>query len=187
MINPTAQHFHKPGYTGLKTAYNGASEFLLASDNKYVSVFASYPALWDRFVQTLQVECLTADPRFKTRELRTANAKQLCKVLADIFATKPSTYWVSLLRKAGVPVSAVNTIGEALCDPQVQATGMLQEQDHPKAGLIHMLGLAVKLSATPGRIRTPAPLLGENTEQVLGALELSQERLHELRSASVIS
>lgn len=187
MINPTAQLFHKPGYTGLKTAYNGASEFLLASDNKYVSIFASYPALWDKFVKALNIESLEKDPRFTTRELRTTNAKQLYETLASIFATKPSAYWVSLLRKAGVPASMVNTIGEALDDPQVKATGMLHEQEHPTAGLIRMLGVPVKLSVTPGRIRTPAPLLGANTAEVLGELSVVEGKLDELRSASVIS
>lgn len=170
MINPVAKHFHTAGYTGLKTAYNGAAEFLLAADKKYVSIFASYPALWGRLVKALQVESLSEDPRFKTRELRTANAKELGEVLAEIFATKPSHYWVALLYEAGVPVSAVNTISEALRDPQVRATGMLQEHAHPNAGPIHLLGVAVKLSATPGGIRTPAPLLGQDTEEVLRRL-----------------
>lgn len=187
MIGPVAKHFHTPGYAGLKTSFNGPSEFLLAADKKYVALFASYPALWERFVEAVQLEGLAEDPRFKTRELRTANAKELRQVLSSLFATKPSPYWVALLREAGVPVSPVNIISEALCDPQAQASEMLREQVHPVAGSIHVLGIPVKLSATPGQIRTPAPLLSEHTEQVLEELQLSQERLNELRSASVIS
>ncbi len=186
MINPTAQHFHSPGYTGLKTSYNGASDFLLAADGKYVSVFASYPALWERFVKTVQDDSLAEDPRFTTRESRTKRAKELREALAEVFIKQPAHYWVTLLRKAGVPVSYVNTIGEALRDPQVQATGMLEQQVHPVAGAVHLLGVAVKLSATPGRIRTPAPLLGEHTAEVLTKLNVPQERLDELRSAAVI-
>jgi crotonobetainyl-CoA:carnitine CoA-transferase CaiB-like acyl-CoA transferase len=186
MINPTAQHYHKAGYTGRKTAYNGASEFLLCADGKYVSVFASYPALWERFVKAVRVDRLTDDPRFKTRDSRTAHAKELCEVLAEIFSTRPSANWVSVLREAGVPVSIVYTIGEALQDPQVQATQMLQEQQHPVAGKLHLLGPAVKLSATPGTIRTPAPALGENTAEVLAYANVSKQELTALKSASVI-
>lgn len=186
MIGPTALHFHTPGYTGLKTSFNGPSEFLLASDKKYVALFASYPALWDRFVDAVKLDGLGDDPRFKTRELRTANARDLRQVLGKLFLTRTSDEWVKLLRKAGVPASKVNTIRETLEDPQVQALGMLHEQQHPTAGPIHVLGVPVRLSETPGQIRTVAPLLGENNDQMIRELELSPARVEALRKSSVI-
>jgi crotonobetainyl-CoA:carnitine CoA-transferase CaiB-like acyl-CoA transferase len=186
MIGPIAMQFHYPDYTGYFTALNGPSEFILAGDNRYVSVFASYPALWERFVNALQDSSITDNPLFKTRDQRTKNAKELHRVVKAIFERQPAQHWVKLLSEAGVPVSVVNTIGEALEDPQVAALGLIHEQEHPTAGLIRLLNVPVTLSQTPGGIRTPAPLLGEHTEQVLGELGIAESELRDLRVNAVI-
>ncbi len=187
MIGPIAMHFHNPSYTGYQTWINGPSEFILAGDNRYVSVFASYPALWDRFIEAIQVPELTDEPKFKSRDGRTKNVKELRAVLRKIFSEKPATHWVKLLSEAGVPVSLVNTIGEAIDNPQVNALGMLKEQNHPTAGPIHVLGVPVTLSETPGTIRTPAPLLGEHTFEVLSSVGLKDSELQDLIKQRVIS
>jgi CoA:oxalate CoA-transferase len=186
MVGPVAMHFHNPGYTGYQTWINGPSEFLLAKDDRYVSVFASYPALWKRLVEALQDADLAANPLYQTRELRTKNVKSLRSDLRRIFATQTSYHWVKLLGDAGVPCSLVNTIGEALNNPQVVALDMLQQQQHPTAGRLHVLSVPVTLSETPGGVRTPAPLLGEHTDEVLDALNLGENELRMLRKASVI-
>lgn len=186
MIGPVAMHFHHSGYTGYQTWINGPSEFILAKDDRYVSLFASYPALWTRLVETLKDSDLANNPLYETRELRTKNVKSLRADLRRIFATQPSHHWVQLLSAAGVPCSPVNTIGEALDNPQVVALEMLQEQCHPTAGRLHVLGVPVTLSETPGSVRTPAPLLGEHTDEVLDALQLAESELRALRDASVI-
>ena len=187
MIGPTAMHFHHPGYTGYQTWINGPSEFILAGDNRYVSVFASYPALWERFVNALQRSELSDNPLFKTRDQRTKNVNELRKVVRAIFAEQPAQHWIKLLGDSGVPVSLVNTIGEALEQPQVKALGLVQCHEHPTAGPIHLLDVPVTLSETPGGIRSSAPLLGEHTAQVLGQLGLSEGELRELQSSAVIS
>ena len=186
MIGPTAMNFHTPGYTGYQTWINGPSEFILAGDQRFVSIFASYPALWDRFTKALKKLELTNDPRFQTRDMRTKNVKELRMALRKIFAKHPAKHWVDLLRKSGVPAEMVNTIGEALQTPQVKALGMLHEQQHPTAGKIHVLGVPVTLSETPGQIKTPAPLLGEHTVEVLRAIKVTDSEIVELQNASVI-
>lgn len=187
MIGPTAMHFHHPGYTGYQTWINGPSEFILAGDNRYVSVFASYPALWERFKNALQRPEISDNPLFKTRDQRTKNVVELRRVVRAIFAEQPAQHWIDLLSTAGVPVSLVNTIGETLEHPQVEALGIVKSYDHPTAGPIRLLGVPVTLSETPGGIRTSAPLLGEHTAQVLEQLGISAAELRELQADSVIS
>ena len=87
--------------------------------------------------------------------------------------------------KAGIPASPVNTVGQMIADKQVIAREMIVEQDHPTAGKISVVGVPVKLSETPGSVRTPAPLLGEHTAEVLGALGY-REQLTELKKTGVI-
>jgi CoA:oxalate CoA-transferase len=188
MVSPVAQHYHVKGDWVAQTGRNDSnapSGFFRCSDGTYLTVFASYPALWDRFVGAMNLQHLTNDPRFSTREARTVNADALHEIIGRIYATKPTDYWVDLLVKAGIPASPVNTVGQMIADKQVIARQMIVEQDHPTAGKISVVGVPVKLSETPGSVRTPAPLLGEHTAEIIGGLGY-RDRLDELKKAGVI-
>ena len=81
--------------------------------------------------------------------------------------TRPLDDWLAVLREAGVPRGGVRSVAEALHDPQILAREMVATIDHPALGPIRTLGVPVKLSDTPGAVRTPPPRLGEHTRQVL--------------------
>ncbi len=173
MFSPVAMHYHVKGdWSALNSRNDGnaPSGFFMCSDNTYVTVFASYPALWDRFVELMGLQHLAKDQRFSTRDQRTTNAAELHKILAGIFLTQPTDHWVELLVKGGVPASPVNNVGRMVEDEQILARQMIVEQQHPTAGTIRVVGVPVKLSETPGAVRTPAPLLGEHTEEILSGL-----------------
>lgn len=188
MASPIAQHFHVKGDWLAQTGRNDAnapSGFFRCSDGAYVTVFASYPALWERFVDAMDVRYLAEDPRFATRDARTAHADALHDIIAPLYRAHPVRYWVDLLVKAGVPASQVNNVGEMVVDEQVSAREMIVKQQHPTAGEINVIGVPVKLSETPGSVRTPAPLLGEHTAEILSALGYA-DRLSALRQDGVI-
>jgi CoA:oxalate CoA-transferase len=188
MFSPVAMHYHVKGdWSGRNSRNDGnaPSGFFMTNDGTYVAVFASYPALWDRFVAAMSLQDLTNDPRFSSRDQRTTNAKELHEILARIFLTKPTDHWVRVLVEAGVPASPVNDVGRMVKDEQVIAREMIVEQDHPTAGKIHVIGIPVKLSETPGSIRTPAPLLGEQTAEVLGELGYA-DKLESLKRDGII-
>jgi crotonobetainyl-CoA:carnitine CoA-transferase CaiB-like acyl-CoA transferase len=188
MVSPVAQHFHVKGDWVAQTGRNDSnapSGFFMCSDGTYLTVFASYPALWDRFVEVMNLQHLASDPRFSTRDARTVNAEALHEIIARIYITKPTDYWVDLLVKAGIPASPVNTVARMVADEQVVAREMIVEQEHPTAGKISMVGVPVKLSETPGGVRTRAPLLGEHTAEVIGALGY-RDQLEKLKQDGVI-
>jgi crotonobetainyl-CoA:carnitine CoA-transferase CaiB-like acyl-CoA transferase len=188
MTSPIAQHLHVKGDWVAQTGRNDSnapSGFFLCADGTYLTVFASYPALWDRFVAVMDLKHLADDPRFATRDARTVNAHAMHEIIAKIYATKPTAYWVDLLVKGGIPACPVNTVGQMIADPQVIAREMIVEQQHPTAGRISVVGVPVKLSETPGSVRTPAPLLGEHTAEIVGGLGY-RDRLDELKKAGVI-
>lgn len=84
-------------------------------------------------------------------------------------------------------MGAVNTLDAAVAHPQVVARGALVESTHPVAGTITMTGPPVRPSETPGSVRSPAPLLGEHTDQVLRErLALSDSEITRLRETGVI-
>lgn len=188
MVSPVAQHFHVKGDWVAQTGRNDSnapSGFFKCSDGQYLTVFASYPALWDRFVEVMDLKHLPADPRFSTRDARTLNAEALHDLIAPIYATRSCDHWVDLLVKAGVPAAPVNTVGRMIEDPQVIAREMIVKQQHPTAGEISVIGIPVKLSETPGSVRTPAPLLGQHTAEIVGALGYGDE-LESLKNNGVI-
>jgi len=188
MVSPVAQHFHVKGDWVAQTGRNDSnapSGFFMCSDGSYLTVFASYPALWDRFVETMNLQHLATDPRFSTRDARTLNADALHEIIAKIYKSKPVDYWVELLVKAGIPASPVNTVARMVADPQVVAREMIIEQEHPTAGKITVVGVPVKLSETPGGVHTRAPLLGEHTAEVVGALGY-RDQLDKLKQEGVV-
>jgi crotonobetainyl-CoA:carnitine CoA-transferase CaiB-like acyl-CoA transferase len=131
------------------------------------------------------LEHLAEDPRFNSRDQRTSNAELLHDMLDEIFLTQPGAHWVALLQEAGVPAGPVNTAAEMLEDPHVLARDMVVEPEHPLAGTVRVVGVPVKLSETPDSIRTPAPLLGEHTDEILTGLGLGSE-LAALHEAAII-
>ncbi len=123
--------------------------------------------LWQRCATTLGASDLAADERFRTNASRVAHYPELRTRLSAILAARPVDSLVATLRAAGVPCGAVRSVGEALADPQLVAREMIATVDHPALGPLRTLGIPVKLSATPGAVRTPPPRLGEHTHAVL--------------------
>jgi crotonobetainyl-CoA:carnitine CoA-transferase CaiB-like acyl-CoA transferase len=143
--------------------------------------------LWRTFCTLLGLEHLTNDARYATNAARHANRASLIDALQDVFLTKPYEEWDAILCSAGVPVGAINTIDAVVDHPQVQARGSIAECKHPTAGAVKMVGPPIRLSENAGTIRTPAPLLGEHTDEVLRRhLGLGDEEIQQLRRLGVI-
>ncbi len=127
------------------------------------------------------------DPRYATNAARVQNRTPLIQKLQDVFLTKTYEEWEALLLAQGIPMGAINTIDQVVKHPQVQARGMLVESDHPVAGKVQVVGVPVKLSETPGRVRDPAPLLGQHTDEVLREyLGMREADIVTLRQAGAI-
>ena len=143
--------------------------------------------LWRIFCPLLGIGDMLDDPRYATNAARAANRESLIARLGAVFLTKSYEEWEAILLPAGIPMGAINTIDRVVHHPQVEARGMLVEHEHPVAGKVRMVGVPVRLSETPGAIRTPAPLLGQHTDEVLrDRLGLDDEEIERLRRAGAI-
>ncbi|RMF90170.1 MAG: CoA transferase [Nitrospinota bacterium] len=143
--------------------------------------------LWRIFCPLMGIEEMMDDPRFATNQARVKHREELCARLQEIFLTRTYEEWEALFLQHGIPVGAINTIDQVVTHPQTAAREMIVEQEHPVAGKVKMVGVPVKLSATPGEVREPAPLLGQHTDEVLQKyLGLREEEIAELRQQGVI-
>ena len=94
--------------------------------------------------------------------------------------------WTTRLVAAGVPCGPVRTVDEALHDAQLAARGMIERLAHGTAGDISVLGVPIKLSATPGGVRVAPPTLGEHTDAVLAGMGLPDAEIATLSESRVI-
>lgn len=130
---------------------------------------------------------LPADPRFKRNADRVANRETVIDILSRHFLGGRAQEWISRVHPRGVPIGAINSIAQALDEPQVQARGMLVTIPHPLKDDFVTVGSPIKMSGTPVEYLRPAPMLGEHTDAVLKAqLGLSDERLSQLKANGVI-
>jgi formyl-CoA transferase len=127
------------------------------------------------------------DPRFAKNPDRVTNREALDGLIAQALKRDKAAAWIEKLRTAGVPCGPINSVAEALTDPHTLARDMVQTVKHPTAGDLKMVGIPFRFSGTPAKIRRAPPLLGQHTEEVLGAeLGLSAERIAQLRAEKVI-
>ena len=146
-------------------------------------------ALFEIFARDiLAAPGLVADARFTTNAARVAHRDELNAILVPLIAAGTLADWLERLDRAGVPAGPIYTVAEALAHPQVAARGMIAELDHPSAGKVRVAGVPVRLSETPGAVRTPPPRVGEQTRAVLGELlGMGEAELTRLTAEGVIA
>jgi crotonobetainyl-CoA:carnitine CoA-transferase CaiB-like acyl-CoA transferase len=172
-----------------KYAANPLWNHYRCADDKWICLGMLQPdRYWADFVRVLGHPELTADERFATLQTRAANAGAAVEALDAIFATKPRDEWVPLLRDGGDFIfTVVNSVDDLPSDPQVLANQYVVDVEHPKFGTTQNVGIPVRLSETPGKVRSTAPELGQHTEEILTELlGYSWEKVGELKELGVI-
>ena len=106
--------------------------------------------------------------------------------LEELFLTRDRAEWYELLVDADVCAGPVYTVPEVFDDPQVRHRQMALDLEHPEAGTVTQAGVAIKLSETPGGVRSFAPHIGQHTGEVLGALGYSETDVAHLRDQRIV-
>jgi len=160
-----------------------------AADGKLISLGCIEPWFWDNLCRAIGRDDLK-EFHFDLDHLgHGPDGPQWDKVeqeLKKIFLTRPRDEWFDFLIKHDVPVGKVYSLQEVFTDPQLLHRQMLLEFDHPRLGKVRQPGIAIKLSETPGKVRSLAPYSGEHTVDVLLSLGYSKADIESLRKANAI-
>ena len=152
----------------------------------YLNIGAATQPTWEQLCRAIGQESLIDDYRFLMPGDRKARQDELATLLEETFSTDTTGNWLKLLEDAGVVAGPIYNMDQVYKDPQVLARQMLVDLEDPELGTIHNIGIPVKLSSTPGQIRTRAPMLGEHSVEVLIENGFSQAEVDELLELGVV-
>jgi crotonobetainyl-CoA:carnitine CoA-transferase CaiB-like acyl-CoA transferase len=175
-----------PKAMGSAHPLNAPYQAFEASD-KWIVLGGANQKHWLRTLEVLGIPELARDPRFATGGDRMAHLKELEALLSQRFRTQPAQHWLDALEEAGVPCGPVNNMLQALADPQTIAREMVVEVEHSSLGKVKTLGLPIKFSATPGGVRSGAPLYGEHSDAVLSAYGFDAAEIAALRKEGAVT
>ncbi len=142
--------------------------------------------MWGRLCRALGRPELADDPRFARGSARLKNRAAMDEILEAALAMKPATEWVEILNAAGVACGPIYRLDEVFADAQVVESGLVHELNHRVWGLHKVMGLPLHLHRTPARVRTPAPLPGAHTREILAELGYDEGRIDALVADGVV-
>ena len=152
----------------------------------WISVLCLKQSFFPILVERMGIGEVAEDPRFEMAQDRFENREALLDILEKAFKDKTNAEWTELLQ-GYVPFAPVNTVAQAMEDPQILARDMIVEMDHPVAGRMKVLGPPIRMPGAQMKY-TRAPYLGEHTREVLGdLLGMDSAELEDLREKNIVS
>ena len=133
----------------------------------YLNAGAGGDKQWRALCAAIGQPELAERPDFITDKGRSANRAELNRVLARTFATRSMAEWTTALNEADVPCGPIYTMDQVFADPQVMHEGIAMAIEHPRRGLIRLVGQAVRLQRTPARMVHPVEDKSASTATVL--------------------
>ena len=175
-------------YVGKEVSPQRAASFIdliYETSDGHMSVAVMTNAQWEALCHAFDHTEWLEDPRFSTTELRDINIDARLGLIQAVLETQTTGHWMALLEEAGVPCAPVLNRSELMDHPQVQASGIIEENEHPKAGLLRQTRNAARFSVTETEFRRGAQL-GEHTREVLAEAGFSEEEIKALDTEGAI-
>jgi crotonobetainyl-CoA:carnitine CoA-transferase CaiB-like acyl-CoA transferase len=172
---PVGNHHPLTAPMGVYRAADGFMNLAVGNDEMFA-----------RLARAVGAPALADDPRFSRGQARVKNRAVLDEILTDRLSTRPVAEWIEVLNEAGVACGPIYTLDQVFADPQVRQSRLVHEQVHAAFGPVKVLGLPLHLERTPPSVRTPAPLPGAHTREVLEEAGYGAADIDALERAGVI-
>ena len=156
-------------------------------DNKFVSLSASMQSMWEKLAITIGAEELIKDPRFITNSDRLSNQDDLDDVISNFIKKFDRDPLLKVFSKEGITVGPVLDISEIIEHPYILDRNILIEHHNNEYGNILMHQAFPRLSKTPGKVKSSAPSIGENTTNILKEIGLTKSQIDKLRDNKIIN
>ena len=156
-------------------------------DNKFVSLSASMQSMWEKLAITIGAQELINDPKFLTNSDRLSNQDDLDDVISNFIKKFDRDPLLKLFSEKGITVGPVLDISEIIEHPYVLDRKILIEHYNNNYGNILMHQAFPRLSKTPGKVKSSAPSIGENTNDILKEIGLTKSQIDKLRENKIIN
>ncbi len=156
-------------------------------DNKFVSLSASMQSMWEKLAITIGAQELINDPKFLTNSDRLSNQDDLDDVISNFIKKFDRDPLLKLFSEEGITVGPVLDISEIIEHPYVLDRKILIEHYNNNYGNILMHQAFPRLSKTPGKVKSSAPSIGENTNEILKEIGLTKSQIEKLRENKIIN
>jgi len=172
--------------TGSRSETTSPRNVFRTKDGRYIGISASIQAMAERLFRTIGREDMITDPRFRTNSDRVRNAETCEAPIVAFIGARTLAENMEIFERAEVTASPVYDIDQFMADPHVIARDILVDLPDREIGRLPMHNIIPRLSDTPGRLRRPAPALGEHTAEVLGSLGLDPAAIQGLANDGII-
>jgi crotonobetainyl-CoA:carnitine CoA-transferase CaiB-like acyl-CoA transferase len=166
----------RAGYSRIMSSHRGPHQ----TADGYVAIMPYTDDHWTALFEAVERTDMMERPWFAEHGARLSDADRVFQDLAEIVIERTTAEWLELCARLGIPAAPVPTIDEIVGDPALHR-GVLREESHPLVGAYRHIESPMKFSSTPTSLRRPAPLVGEQTDEILDELGFSEADLDALR------
>jgi crotonobetainyl-CoA:carnitine CoA-transferase CaiB-like acyl-CoA transferase len=163
--------------TGSRSETTSPRNVFRTKDSRYIGISASIQTMSERLFRAIGREDMITDPRFANNTARLRHVEETEAPIVDFIAARTLEENMAIFEAAEVTASPVYDIDQFLADPHVQARGIVVDLPDAQTERITMHNIIPRLSDTPGRLRRPAPAIGEHTAEILSQLGVDEAEL----------
>ena len=155
------------------------------ADGGYVLVAGNGDSIFKRLMTVIGRDDLGGDPQLENNDGRVSRVVELDQAIGEWTKTVSTTKALEALDSVAVPAGRIYTVADIASDPHYKARENIQTIQMHDGSKLEVPGVIPKLSRTPGSIKTLAPEIGENTDEILKSIGLNESQITSLKERGI--